>query len=936
MVKRLLQQAKAHGRSPSPSAPLAAGPHLENGCQGADANSNGQEANGSSSTTAASYNSCNSYVPKVATDEHHLRPQGCEISGPVHVQIVGQGLHKLGGTGILLGSFPAGAPPQVWEHVGAVLNVGLREHEGIAEEAGGWPLACPPPSSQPAGGSGGSKGKHGKKGGKAQQAWPQQPPMPQQQAENAQGHVPVITLSTQHTSTDGPAAPHIPQPGHSGQAQAEAAAAAARGGSCGDGTGLLEPFTGLCVREPGLLSARGNSDPLFGPSSSSSATATAGGPRPGYKPDPNQASWLSLEGVSTNGATGPAAVGSSAGPCSVAGSDAAAACAPAAHAMRSISAPCSSTGLLGHECGLNSRSQQQHPAPADPFLVAAAQELGLQPPGHQQACRAGISFTILGTGSEGEGEEETGSHEAGSGAHAASSGSPCGGLFADPAAAAAVLAEAMCRSNSSDGSNGGSNTASPSAVPYWHAAAQACPPPLRTASCDSCDLITVYSLGEAGVGGSPMTSVCSPSGHASTSGGGMGSAGGSACNSPGEGSPLGSPRGHAPRLPGASRGQRRASALSHASGPYDDPAHSAAASSHPGSEAGAAHAVADGSGMATSVSFASKEVVGGEDDQQQGQGQGQGGNHCQRKQQLQQQEEEAAGSFQFAPHDALLDVTPPDYISCPLQISPHEIQEMRAECEAHDAAVAKGAHCPSRYCLMPWAVVDGEGHAQPSMIPLPPQLAAIGQAMGCPVVTEGDVTGKQAGHASCGCEPGQGTGAAGLQQQGHQGVSSQQQQRNCHPQEHQHRQGTHQPAGPQGHRGKGGAHSLLTDALANCWDAKAQQQQSADHSQHQGQAQAGPNQNQPQHQQHTEVVQGQQGPPQAVLDGPQWGRYLWLPVRNSKQDRQALASALGPAVSFLSHHLGQGRAVLIHDDDGGFSLVYDLFLCLYCLGFCLF
>ncbi|GFR43385.1 hypothetical protein Agub_g4460, partial [Astrephomene gubernaculifera] len=45
-------------------------------------------------------------------------------------------------------------------------------------------------------------------------------------------------------------------------------------------------------------------------------------------------------------------------------------------------------------------------------------------------------------------------------------------------------------------------------------------------------------------------------------------------------------------------------------------------------------------------------------------------------------------------------------------------------------------------------------------------------------------------------------------------------------------------------------------------------------------------------------------------------RYLHLPVQHFKHSRTSLQQHLQPALSFLSHHLGRGRTVLIHDTNG--------------------
>ena len=65
------------------------------------------------------------------TDEHHQRPRGCigTLSEFLEVCAMKSGMHNIGNTGIWLGDFAAGAPPQVWEHIDAVLNCGHRQHE---------------------------------------------------------------------------------------------------------------------------------------------------------------------------------------------------------------------------------------------------------------------------------------------------------------------------------------------------------------------------------------------------------------------------------------------------------------------------------------------------------------------------------------------------------------------------------------------------------------------------------------------------------------------------------------------------------------------------------------------------------------------------------------------------------------------------------------
>ncbi len=77
-----------------------------------------------------------------ATDAHHLLPAGCRpgaAAGAAAVTATGTGVYYIGGTGIALGDMAAGAAPGVWEHVGAVLCVGLQPHPSMAGERQ-WPV----------------------------------------------------------------------------------------------------------------------------------------------------------------------------------------------------------------------------------------------------------------------------------------------------------------------------------------------------------------------------------------------------------------------------------------------------------------------------------------------------------------------------------------------------------------------------------------------------------------------------------------------------------------------------------------------------------------------------------------------------------------------------------------------------------------------------
>lgn len=66
------------------------------------------------------------------------------------------------------------------------------------------------------------------------------------------------------------------------------------------------------------------------------------------------------------------------------------------------------------------------------------------------------------------------------------------------------------------------------------------------------------------------------------------------------------------------------------------------------------------------------------------------------------------------------------------------------------------------------------------------------------------------------------------------------------------------------------------------------------------------------HQQHSH----QQQPSQPTQPDHDSSNYMWLPVLPSKVARHGLSSVLVPALHFLSHHLSQGRRVLVHDDQG--------------------
>lgn len=94
-------------------------------------------------------------VRRPAVDRHHEAPLGCRpaaAAGATAAPAAGGGgvaqdgiqlgihsgihlgIHYLGDTGLAVGAMAAGASPEVWSHVGAVLNVGLWEHPGMAQE----------------------------------------------------------------------------------------------------------------------------------------------------------------------------------------------------------------------------------------------------------------------------------------------------------------------------------------------------------------------------------------------------------------------------------------------------------------------------------------------------------------------------------------------------------------------------------------------------------------------------------------------------------------------------------------------------------------------------------------------------------------------------------------------------------------------------------
>lgn len=117
---------------------------------------------------------------RVATDAHHLAPQGCRAaagaagasgshgdaptaagsgSSPPGAQV-----HFIGATGLALGAVAAGAPPGVWSRVDAVLNVGLWEHSGMAGEGRTGQPAAQAAAGQPAAQAAGSACEAGQAG----------------------------------------------------------------------------------------------------------------------------------------------------------------------------------------------------------------------------------------------------------------------------------------------------------------------------------------------------------------------------------------------------------------------------------------------------------------------------------------------------------------------------------------------------------------------------------------------------------------------------------------------------------------------------------------------------------------------------------------------------------------------------------------------------
>ena len=67
----------------------------------------------------------------VFRDAHHPAVQGCITVPPSDRALLGAPC-SIGETGIALGNLAAGAPPQVWNRVNAVLNVGAVQHSGCA------------------------------------------------------------------------------------------------------------------------------------------------------------------------------------------------------------------------------------------------------------------------------------------------------------------------------------------------------------------------------------------------------------------------------------------------------------------------------------------------------------------------------------------------------------------------------------------------------------------------------------------------------------------------------------------------------------------------------------------------------------------------------------------------------------------------------------
>ncbi|KXZ52061.1 hypothetical protein GPECTOR_10g1084 [Gonium pectorale] len=128
-VRKLLQQEAAalaaHGTNSSIVATHGSAPASGDSAFAAAA---AQAAVAVAEPTAAGY--------VAPTDDHHLLPSGCRRSaGASAVPVAGPGgMYFLGNTRIALGDLSAGAAPDVWLHVHAVLSCGVQQHPSMAAE----------------------------------------------------------------------------------------------------------------------------------------------------------------------------------------------------------------------------------------------------------------------------------------------------------------------------------------------------------------------------------------------------------------------------------------------------------------------------------------------------------------------------------------------------------------------------------------------------------------------------------------------------------------------------------------------------------------------------------------------------------------------------------------------------------------------------------
>lgn len=73
-------------------------------------------------------------LQQLGAGQHCLLPRGCLPAQSAAVQQLGSGIFLLGGTGLALSSAAAAAAPAVWQHVDAVMHLGVQPVAGMEQE----------------------------------------------------------------------------------------------------------------------------------------------------------------------------------------------------------------------------------------------------------------------------------------------------------------------------------------------------------------------------------------------------------------------------------------------------------------------------------------------------------------------------------------------------------------------------------------------------------------------------------------------------------------------------------------------------------------------------------------------------------------------------------------------------------------------------------